>query len=65
MVIHGDHDRVVHYTQSLYMVEALQAANKDVTFVKVLGADHGPGIWSRDRMKMIADFFYAHMNIME
>ena len=65
MVIHGDRDNVVHHTQSIYLVEALQAAKKDVTFIKVLGADHGPGIWSRERLQMIAEFFHARLTVVE
>ena len=65
MVIHGSDDHVVHFTQSLHLVEKLQAAHKDVTFIKVLGADHGPGIWSRERLSMIAQFFHAHLDVIQ
>ena len=61
MVVHGDRDSLVHFTQSIRLVEALQAARKDVTFVRVSGADHGPGVWSSERLVMVADFFRAHM----
>ena len=61
MVVHGDRDSLVHFTQSIRLVEALQAAHKDVTFVRVSGADHGPGVWSSERLAMVADFFRAHM----
>jgi len=62
LVIHGDRDNLVHFTQSLTLVEALQAADKDVTFIKVLGADHGPGVWCRERLALIADFFHARLD---
>lgn len=41
LVVHGDQDPLVPYTQSILLVEALQKAGVDVTFYTVKGAGHG------------------------
>lgn len=40
LILHGDTDTVVPYTQSLKMVKALQRAGKDVSLIKLEGEDH-------------------------
>ena len=41
LVVHGDADRSVPYTQSVTLVEALRAAKVPVTFYSVAGGSHG------------------------
>lgn len=41
LIIHGDRDPLVPYQQSVLLVQALQAAGRDVTFYTVPGAGHG------------------------
>ena len=41
LIVHGDHDPLVPYGQSLLLVEALKNAGVDVTFYTVAGAGHG------------------------
>jgi acetyl esterase/lipase len=41
LILHGDHDPLVPYGQSLLFVDALEAAGVDVTFYTVKGGGHG------------------------
>lgn len=41
LVVYGDKDRIVNFSQSVWLVQDLQAKGQDVTFYRLAGADHG------------------------
>tara|TARA_B100001250_G_C19790240_1_gene786127 strand:+ start:242 stop:1255 length:1014 start_codon:yes stop_codon:yes gene_type:complete len=61
LIIHGDVDPLVPFNQSVLLYEALKEANKEVTFYRVNGAGHGPGIFSADIMTIAKDFLDQHL----
>jgi len=61
LVIHGSKDRLVPFGQSIMLVEALRAAGQDVTFYKIVGADHGdPSFWKPATLDLVVDFIESH-----
>ena len=57
LIIHGDKDRLVPFGQSVMLFEALTAANKQVEFYKLAGADHGgPAFWTEDVLDIVERF---------
>lgn len=62
LVIHGDQDSVVPYTQSTTFVEALKKAGVDATLITVPGGKHGgPGFTTGENEKQIEQFFEKHL----
>ncbi|MFS0872656.1 alpha/beta hydrolase fold domain-containing protein [Paenibacillus xylanilyticus] len=61
LIIHGDSDHVVHINQSIEMYKALQEHGQKVMFYKVVGADHGIGIWNPQVLDITAKFLSAHL----
>ena len=61
LIIHGDSDKVVHVNQSIEMYKALKEHKQNVFFYKVIGADHGPGIWSPQILKLTEQFLSTHL----
>jgi len=61
LIIHGDEDNVVHVNQSIEMYKALKKHNQKVFFYKVIGAGHGPGIWSSQVLTLTEKFLAAHL----
>ena len=62
LVIHGDHDPLVPYGQSLLLVDALRNAGVDVTFYAVEGGGHGQ--FNDPRVAVItADFLDKHLGL--
>lgn len=59
LIIHGDSDKIVHINQSIEMYKALKHHKQRVTFFKVVGADHGPGIWSPPVLDVTEQFLSA------
>lgn len=59
LIIHGDSDKIVHINQSIEMYKALKHQKQRVTFFKVVGADHGPGIWSPRVLDVTEQFLSA------
>lgn len=57
LVVHGDSDTLVNFGQSYQLVKAMQEAHKKVYFYKVVGGEHDEGIWGKERMNLVADFF--------
>jgi len=62
LIIHGDSDGIVHVTQSIEMYKALKKHNQKAYFYKVIGADHGPGIWTAKVLDITEQFLSAHLN---
>ncbi|MNJ61197.1 Prolyl oligopeptidase family protein [compost metagenome] len=61
-MIHGDSDTVVHINQSIEMYKALKEHGQKALFYKVIGADHGTGIWSPQVLEITERFLSAHLN---
>ncbi len=59
MIIHGDSDKIVHVNQSIEMYKALKEHGQNATFYKVVGADHGTGIWSPQILNITEQFLSA------
>lgn len=56
MLLHGDHDEQVPYSQSQKMAEALCKNDVHTEFVRVEGAPHEGSFWSRNLLSLIEDF---------
>lgn len=62
LVIHGDKDRTVSFSQSVWLVEDLESKGQDVTFYRLAGADHGgPAFWQDDVLDVVDDFLIEHL----
>lgn len=61
LIVHGDSDRVVHVSQSIEMYKVLKQHGKKALFYKVIGADHGLGIWNPDVLQLTEKFFAANL----
>lgn len=62
LIVHGDRDVIVHVNQSIEMYKALKEHGQRAMFYKVLGADHGVGIWSPQVLDMTEKFLSANLN---
>lgn len=64
LIVHGDSDHVVHVNQSIEMYKALKEKGQKVMFYKVIGADHGTGVWNDQVLaiteKFLAAFLHRH-----
>jgi len=61
LIIHGDEDNLVHINQSIEMFKALKEHNQKVFFYKVIGAGHGPGIWSPQVLNLTEKFLASYL----
>jgi len=61
LIIHGDIDPLVPFNQSVLLYGKLRDTGHTVTFQKVKGAGHGPGIWTQGIMDQIQDFFDQYL----
>src|SRR5262249_1115640 len=62
LILHGDKDPTVPYSQSEMLEEALKKAGVEVTLVNVKGAGHGgEGVQTQGKRKRNADFFEKHL----
>ncbi|MDQ0059085.1 alpha/beta hydrolase [Paenibacillus harenae] len=62
LIIHGDSDKIVHVNQSIEMYKALKNHGQQVLFYKVVGADHGIGIWNPQVLAITAKFLSANLH---
>lgn len=62
LIIHGDRDRIVHVNQSIEMYKALKEHGQQVVFYKVVGADHGTGVWSPEVLDITEKFLSASLH---
>lgn len=61
LILHGDKDRLVHFSQSILLYEDAKKHGKDVTFYKVAGADHGgSAFYCEAVMQTLVDYLEAH-----
>ena len=57
LMFHGTKDRTVNTKESVLLYNALKAADKDVTFYLVKGADHGgPEFWTEQILDIVDSF---------
>jgi acetyl esterase/lipase len=62
LIVHGDEDKTVPYSQSEMLAEALKKAGVEVTLVPIKGAGHGgPAFSGREVIKSINEFFDKHL----
>ncbi|MOA47527.1 Prolyl oligopeptidase family protein [compost metagenome] len=62
LIIHGDCDTVVHVNQSIEMYKALKEHGHKVMFYKVVGADHGIGVWNPQVLDITEKFLSASLH---
>jgi acetyl esterase/lipase len=64
LILHGDKDTSVPFTQSELLEEALRKAGVDVTLRPVKGAGHGgPQFSSEENRKLVEEFFDKHLKM--
>jgi dipeptidyl aminopeptidase/acylaminoacyl peptidase len=61
LIMHGDKDPVVPYSQSVKFCEALTKAGVDATLSKVEGGGHGPGFEKPEIATAVEAFFDKHL----
>lgn len=61
LIVHGDIDNLVPFNQSVLLYEALREANQEVSFYRVNGGGHGPGIFSLEIMGIVQSFLDQHL----
>lgn len=61
IVFHGTADEVVPIEMSDRFVERMQAYGKDVEYVKIEGAPHEGGCWSKKTYKLVYRFLAKHL----
>jgi acetyl esterase/lipase len=57
LLLHGDADKIIPYSQSVAMQAALEAANVPVKLVTVPGGEHGPDFGAAQRAASWPDYF--------
>ncbi|WP_204519873.1 alpha/beta hydrolase [Actinomyces procaprae] len=63
LVVHGDKDRIVNFSQSVWLVEDLQAKGQEVTFYRLAGADHGGApFWQDGVLDVVDTFLKEHLS---
>lgn len=62
LIIHGDSDNVVHVNQSIEMYKALKEHGQKVLFYKVVGADHGIGVWNPQVLDITEKFLSSSLH---
>jgi len=62
LIVHGDIDPLVPFNQSVLLYEALVAAEQEVSFYRVNGGGHGPGIFSTEIMATVKSFLDRNLN---
>ncbi len=63
LILHGDADPLVPYCQSELLYNALQKQKIPGQFVLVPDAQHGPGLFVEQYLKMMTDFFIMESEI--
>jgi acetyl esterase/lipase len=63
LIEHGTADNIVPIAQSQELADALQKAGAEVTFHKLAGAGHGPGVSRDGFLGVIVEFFDKHLKV--
>lgn len=61
LIIHGDSDNIVHVNQSIEMFKALNKQRQRVLFYKIVGAEHGLGVWNPQVLNVTEQFLSANL----
>lgn len=61
LIVHGDWDSMVPFNQSVILYEHLRKCNKTVEFVKVVGAEHGISLWTKEVVDYTIRFIKAYL----
>jgi acetyl esterase/lipase len=63
LIVHGDKDRLVAFSQSVLLYNSLSKNNKDVIFYKLHGADHGGApFWTSQLIDVLENFINDVVN---
>jgi acetyl esterase/lipase len=64
LILHGDKDATVPFSQSELLAEALKKAGVEVTLQRIEGAGHGgPAFYAPENRRMIEAFFDKHLKM--
>lgn len=61
LIVHGDSDSIVHINQSVEMYKALKEHGQQALFYKVVGGEHGMGVWHPQVLDVTEKFLSAHL----
>ena len=62
LIMHGEEDQLVPMNQSELLNEALRKAGIESTLIRIPKNGHGgPGFWTPENRRRIADFFEKHL----
>lgn len=61
LIVHGDHDAMVPFNQSVRMVQRLQNCHQMVEFYKVCGGEHGFYLWTDELIEIVDRFLKAYL----
>ena len=61
LFVQGDDDGIIPIAQGLRFCDELRKHGGRAEFLKVVGGEHGVGIWSREMLQYTADFFKAYL----
>jgi len=59
VIFHGDHDRLVPFGQSVLFYNKLKECDKEVTFYRVKGADHGTAAFWNDEVLTLTEQYLS------
>lgn len=62
LIIHGDSDSIVHVNQGIEMYKSLKEHGQKVLFYKVIGGEHGPGMWNPQVLDVVEKFLSANLH---
>lgn len=58
LILHGDHDTLVPYAQSVELEEKLKSAGVDVLLQRIAGAGHGGAVFNHPEIRKLTDKFF-------
>ena len=61
LYVQGDDDAIIPMAQGLRFCDKLREKGGRAEFLKVAGAAHGTGVWSREMMEYVAAFFKTYL----
>ena len=61
LYIQGDEDQIIPMAQGLRFCDRLRARGGRAEFIKVVGGEHGAGVWSAEMLDSVARFFKVYL----